>query len=355
MSTSLPITQTAASPSCGASMKTPSNEVVQRWEVNCSGEPSQGRTPVTLSYGMIVRPQPRDRDRRHGHAALLGQLRDARHDLLVLRAHGVELLLRDDVRLAAARGRVPDRAREAPRGKRAVRRERHAKLAAHGDHLVLVLAVEEVVLALHGREGRPAVRGSRHLQIVELVGVHRARAERAHLARAHELVEGGERLLDGSGRVKAMDDIEVQVVGAQPAQRVVNLAHDRRAGEAAVVVEDLARQDHLVARHSQLAQGAPDVLLARAVCVAVGGVDEVDAGIRRRRDHGARLVVAHGPRARRSGHAKAHAAQTEARDLEARFSQLNAAHVRHVAPSFSPAALCPFYPGSPARYAFSNV
>ena len=57
-----------------------------------------------------------------------------------------------------------------------------------------------------------------------------ADARIAHLARAHGLVEGGHRLVDRDGLLEAVDLPQVEVVGAEIGQRLVELAQQRAQG-----------------------------------------------------------------------------------------------------------------------------
>ena len=129
---------------------------------------------------------------------------------------GVVLALRDDIRTAAERIRRPVGPRRPARGKRTVGRERHVHLLADGDQLPFVLAVEGVVVILHGDKWRKSVVPRGELHVVKLVAVHGGCAQRAHLARPDKPVQRRHRLLDGRGGVKAVDDIQVEVVRAQP-------------------------------------------------------------------------------------------------------------------------------------------
>lgn len=61
-----------------------------------------------------------------------------------------------------------------PRRKRAVWRQRHIELAAHGNHFAFVFAIQQVVAALHARERGPAVLERHVLQVVQLVGLYTA-------------------------------------------------------------------------------------------------------------------------------------------------------------------------------------
>jgi hypothetical protein len=97
---------------------------------------------------------------------------------------------------------------------------------ADRDHLPLVLTVEQVVVVLHGGEPGPAVSVSHRLHVVQLVGVHGRCPQGPDLPGAHEGIEGLHGLLDRGGVVEAVDDVEVEVVGAQTLQGPVDLAFD---------------------------------------------------------------------------------------------------------------------------------
>jgi hypothetical protein len=91
------------------------------------------------------------------------------------------------------------------------------------------------------------------------------------------VVEGGEGLLQRGGRVVPVHLPQVDVVGAEPAQRRVQRAQQvaARAVAAAVTVRSqagLGGEHHLVARHEMVEQRA-DHRLGVAVAVHVGGVD----------------------------------------------------------------------------------
>lgn len=75
------------------------------------------------------------------------------------------------------------------RGQWAVRGNRHVELAAHGDRLAFILTVEQVVVALHIGELRPAIRFGSHLQVVELVGEHFASPQGADFSNFDERIE----------------------------------------------------------------------------------------------------------------------------------------------------------------------
>ena len=102
----------------------------------------------------------------------------------------------------------------------------YAVLAADRNHLAFVLAVEQIVVALHAGELRPAIRLRRNLHVVELVGVHLAGAERTYLTGLDECVQRLHGLLDGRAIVESMNDVQVQIVGAKPLEGAVDFMID---------------------------------------------------------------------------------------------------------------------------------
>ncbi len=80
-------------------------------------------------------------------------------------------------------------------------------------------------MILHRDEPRPAVRvgGVEHRR--ELPREHARRADVARLARSDDVVERFDRFLDRRAGIKAMNLVEVDVVGAEPLERSVDRVH----------------------------------------------------------------------------------------------------------------------------------
>ncbi|HEY5294483.1 MAG TPA: hypothetical protein VIJ70_03310 [Gaiellaceae bacterium] len=117
-----------------------------------------------------------------------------------------------------------------------------------------------------------------------------------------------------------MDLVEVDPVGLQAAQAVLDLLHDPAARVPAHVrISVVHRAVHLGREHDGVAapfEGLADDLLRLAARVDVGRVDEVDACVERAVDDRDRLVVvgvAPG--------AEHHRAQAERADLDAGAAQ----------------------------------
>ena len=90
-----------------------------------------------------------------------------------------------------------------------------------------------------------------------------------------------------------MELVEVNVVGAQPAQARLDLGHDVIAAVAPVVgavvhlPADFGRQHHLIALAGHR---AAEQFLAATETIGVGGVEEVDTHVEGRADQPLRLV-----------------------------------------------------------------
>src|SRR6185436_21151038 len=96
-------------------------------------------------------------------------------------------------------------------------------------------------------------------------------------------VERFERFFDGSGRIEAVNLIEVHVVELQTFEAGVDGMPDvlgRKplfVGGASHRVEDLGGDDDLLSRQSQFAQGSPENLFASTERIHISSVEEVDS------------------------------------------------------------------------------
>ena len=133
-----------------------------------------------------------------------------------------------------------------------------------------------------------------------------------------------ERLFEWRGPVEAMDLIEVDPVGAQPAQTLLDLQHDVAARDTPIEHTARTRHEHLGCDHRLLAPSLEclaDDLFRLPHAVAVGGVDEVDALVERAADDAdAVVMVGIAPAAER------HGAEAEAGNLEAAAAEASVLH-----------------------------
>ena len=180
-------------------------------------------------------------------------------------------------------------------GERAPRDHAHAVAPAHRQQLGLHTAVQQRVRRLLAHEALAPPLLGHPLRLHHLAGREGRAADVADLARAHEVGERAEGLVDVGVDLRAMDLVEVDPVRAEPAQAVVHLAHDPAArvaelvGVVAHLAVELGGQHDVVAAASL--QRLPDDLLRLAARIDVGGVDEVDPGVERAVDDADGLVV----------------------------------------------------------------
>ena len=222
------------------------------------------------------------------------------------------------------------RPREDSASERRPRRQGDAGAGAVGVHLALFLAIDEVVVVLHGDEASPAVGGGEHLQLGELPGEHGRGAEIEHLAGLHHVVQRLHRLLDGRVLMRrhalrvAVDHEMVDVVETEPPKARIHALHDVLARQPALVRppphghRDLGRKHVLVARQ-ELAQQPPHHLLASADAVGVGTVEVEQAIVNGGLEDGPSLVGPERPVALMAapGLTEIHGAETKLRHLDA--------------------------------------
>src|SRR5664279_2085944 len=289
-----------------------------------------GRADDRCRHDVILQ-HPRQPDRRHRDATGLGDRLNRVDDVLVaVEEERAALTVGVGVLTSPARRRIAPRASHAATSERAPRDAAHALVVQEREHLALLLAHDQAVLVLHRDEAGPATEVGRVLHRGELPRVHAGRADVAHLAGLDHVVERFHRLFDRCLGVEAVDLVEVDVVGAQPGQRGVDLLHHRAARQALTagpvghLPEQLRRQDDVLAA-GVLADRVTHDLLARPGGVDIGGVPERDAQLEGLSEDrlGGLLVERPAPLGRL---AEAHAAQTDPADLEAGGSETGVLH-----------------------------
>ena len=153
---------------------------------------------------------------------------------------GWERSKRSGSRLGARGGLLPGvlapAARQPAAGQRAVGHDAHAVPQARGQHVGLDGADEDRVRRLLGDEPLQAAGRARPTAPPRSgCAGNVERADVADLALVHEVGERAERLLDVGARIGAVDLVEVDPVGAEPPQPVLDRAHDPAARVALLV------------------------------------------------------------------------------------------------------------------------
>ncbi len=281
---------------------------------------------------LVLAPQERQLARRP--AVRAGQVGERPPNLDAARRDAIRV----DVRLAglAHRARVGRQraVRRVPPGQHALsqrgpRQQGEPVALGERDQFVLDAPIQEIVrrlLADVAGEPEALAHGERLHHHPGRMG--RA-ADVADLAGAHEIGQRAERLVDRDLGAGPVDLVEVDVVGAEPAQRRVAGAQDVQARVALIVGTeagppvDLGAEDHLVAAAGQ---GLPDDALRIARVVDVGGIDEVDARVQRGVDDPDRVGLGRAS-------AEIHRAEAQRRHAHAGPAQQSMVHgVLHVRP-----------------------
>ncbi|HVN93040.1 MAG TPA: hypothetical protein VMT38_05065 [Terracidiphilus sp.] len=249
------------------------------------------------------------------------------------RVHGVAEL----VGFKALRGFSSPGAGEPAARKWTPREHADALIDAEAGHLALFFAIEQVVVVLHGDEARPAVQVGHVERLRELPRKHGRCPDVARLSSFHDVVQGFHRLFDGCVVIPAVNLVEVNVVGLEPAKALVDFEEDFLARKAFAV--------GLVAHHALQLGGDDDGLTARvrfqeaaddgfafAAGINIGGVEEVDSkieGLAKKR-LAVGLVqcpfVTAGQRRSLGGAAVGHAAEANAGNFQASAAKIDVIH-----------------------------
>jgi len=192
-------------------------------------------------------------------------------------------------------------------------------------------------VVLHGDEAGPAVEVGYVERLGELPGVHGRGSDVADFAGFDDIVERFHGLFDRGVVVPAVDLVEVDVVGLEALEALIEFEEDLLAAETLGVgvvahcVEELGGDNGVFAFGVGFEEAAED-LLAGAYGVDVGGVEEVDAEVKGLFEEGLAFGLVEGPGVaawtqRACGRdAVAHTAEADARDFQAGFAEVDVIH-----------------------------
>jgi hypothetical protein len=187
----------------------------------------------------LVGQHPGDRQGHDVHPGLVGELAHrldgVEHPLVPVPVlvHRPGVAEREPGAVLGRRGPVV-LAGQQPARDRVVGDNADAVLGAERQHLPLDLAEQQVVPGLHGVEAGKPQRLRAADRPDQLVGQEVGTSDVPDLARAHEVVERGQRLVDRRVLVVAVQLVQVDVVGPETAQRRLDRGQDVLAGVAAV-------------------------------------------------------------------------------------------------------------------------
>src|SRR4029079_14256006 len=132
--------------------------------------------------------------------------------------------------------------------------------------------------------------------------------------------------------IPTMDLVEVDIIGLQTLQPVINLGEDGLARQTLAVwigahLSGDLRGEHDFVPLGEVLERAPGNLFADADGIDVGCIEEVDPRAERLLEEGAALFVAQNPGAVLiAGIAAGHAAEADARDFEAALAEIDVLH-----------------------------
>src|SRR4029077_20148950 len=215
---------------------------------------------------------------------------------------GAPLVDRRKVERSAAAARfgglvAPVLAAQETAGERTPDHQAEAFALQHRDQLALEVAAGDRVIRLQALEARQAEPLGNDERLRDLPGRPVRNADVAHMAVLHHGVERTHRFLERRRWIEAVDLVQVDVIELQALQARLQSGDDVAARRAAHIraragrVEDLGRDDDVLARYLQVAERLAGDLFGAAVGVDVGGVDEVDAGIERAADDALRFLL----------------------------------------------------------------
>ena len=163
-----------------------------------------------------------------------------------------------------------------------------------GDEIGLVVAFHEAVFVLGGDEAGQTERLGGPLGFDHAPGAEIRAAEIADFALCHEIGQGAEAFLHRRQRVHPVHLVEIDVIGAQPAQRGLHGAHDVAARSALQCLGGVHGHAELGGQHDGMAHLADHLahqrLGAAFVAIDVGRVEQGDAGVKRGMDHRSGLL-----------------------------------------------------------------
>ena len=185
---------------------------------------------------------------------------------------------------------------------RAPRDDANALVGAQGQHLTFLFTVQQVVVVLHADETRPAIGVGHMLGGGELPCPHRRGTEVANFASTDDIVQRLHRLGDRCAMVPSVDLVQVDVIGTESPQAVIDRRHDGHPrqplpiGAGPHTSTHFCGNHHLIARHPKFGERPPQVLLTRPQRVHVRGVEEVDTCVESLREERPRCLLIERPR-----------------------------------------------------------
>ncbi len=186
-------------------------------------------------------------------------------------------------------------------------------------------------MILHGHKPGPSVRIGDGQHLGELPRIHGGGPYIKSLAGADDIIERLQRFLHRRMVIKAVDLIEIDVIGPEAAQAIVDGVADMLAGKTTLVgivahrVVDFGGNDHLVPGRPEFLQRPPENGLTLAYGIHVGCIEKVNSRFQSPLDEGTAFGLIEDPFPPFGG-AVSHGAETDAGDFEAGLAEVDVFH-----------------------------
>ena len=192
------------------------------------------------------------------------------------------------------------------------------------DQLVFDAPVEQVVGRLLADVARQPLALADRQPLHHQPGGMRARADVAHFAAAHEVIQGAQGFFLVDVKIRAVDLIEVDGLDAQALQRCFACPQQMIAAVATVVGAFACgkmgfRGDDKLVAHAALGNQPSQHAFRCAFVVDIGGVDEIDTGVQSHVEHALRFFGG-------AATTKIHHAEAEGRGLDACAGEESVVH-----------------------------
>ncbi len=225
--------------------------------------------------------------------------------------------------IAFAFARLRPLAAQQPARQYAVRGHADSEFAAHRQNLRLDAARHQRVLDLQVADGRHRMSAANRLR------THFRQPDVPHITLLDQIGNGADGVLDRHRRVESRRTINVDIVCAEPAQRVRNKVangggtrvHPEESARRIALAAELHADDDVLALTA--AQRIANQHFVGTHAVEVAGVEQRDAGVERGVDRGDAFVLV--GRAVQVGHARA--AEADRGNDRAGLAQLAGVHV----------------------------
>ena len=104
--------------------------------------------------------------------------------------------------------------------------KRNSHLSTNRDQFSFILSIEQIIVILHYRKLCPATFFCYKLHIVKLVTIHCRCTNCSYFSSFHQIMQSLHCFLNRCIIIKSMNNIQIQIICAQPLQSAFDFPHD---------------------------------------------------------------------------------------------------------------------------------